>query len=51
MITYKLFDKVSEKAGSQTKLKSQNANLWEFLVRPAGLEPTPQASETCTLSS
>lgn len=21
------------------------------LVRPAGLEPTPQASETCTLSS
>lgn len=30
MITYKLFDKVSEKAGSQAKLKSQNASLWNF---------------------
>ena len=34
----------------------EKANLWQswlkkYMVRSAGLEPTPQASETCTLSS
>ncbi len=30
----------------------ENANYWQkIMVRSAGLEPTPQASETCTLSS
>lgn len=35
----------------KVELEPENAHLWEFLVRSAGLEPTPQASETCTLSS
>ncbi len=30
----------------------ENAKYWQkIMVRSAGLEPTPQASETCTLSS
>lgn len=32
-------------------IKSFETNWNINLVRPAGLEPTPQASETCTLSS
>ena len=33
------------------EIDPENAYLWKFMVRSAGLEPTPQASETCTLSS
>ena len=29
----------------------ENAYLWQFMVRSAGLEPTPQASETYILST
>lgn len=36
---------------AKLELEPENASLWGFLVRSAGLEPTPQASETCTLSS
>ncbi len=36
---------------AKLELEPKKASYWKFLVRSAGLEPTPQASETCTLSS
>ncbi len=36
---------------AKLELEPEKAHLWRFMVRSAGLEPTPQASETCTLSS
>ena len=36
---------------AKLELDPKKASYWKFLVRSAGLEPTPQASETCTLSS
>ena len=44
-------DKAETLYQAKLELEPEKAKLWEFLVRSAGLEPTPQASETCTLSS
>ncbi len=34
---------------AKLELDPENAGLWKFLVRSAGLEPTPQASELKTI--
>ncbi len=45
-------DKAETLYEAKRELEPEKASLWDFLkVRSAGLEPTPQASETCTLSS
>ena len=38
-------DKAETLYQAKQELEPEKAKLWEFLVRSAGLEPTPQASE------
>lgn len=49
-------DPINTIVACKLETDKEKAKLWQswlnkFMVRSAGLEPTPQASETCTLSS